>query len=129
MLAPAAKSPREDYRVEMRHRQSDKSLTCLPVSAAFYFVSLKEMRRTTCSSLWLPLVVLAIAGSSFVYAQQRSGEPDFDGGPRSWQHPLPSVGDVRAFADARIAALKAGLQLTPEQEKNWGPLSRPCAIW
>ena len=68
--------------------------------------------------------VLAIAGSSFVYAQQRSGEPDFDGGPRSWQHPLPSVGDVRAFADARIAALKAGLQLTPEQEKNWGPFEQ-----
>ena len=68
--------------------------------------------------------VLAIAGSSFVYAQQRSGEPDFDGGPCSWQHPLPSVGDVRAFADARIAALKAGLQLTPEQEKNWGPFEQ-----
>ena len=68
--------------------------------------------------------VLAIAGSSFVYAQQRSGEPDFDGGPRSWKHLRPSVGDVRAFADARIAALKAGLQLTPEQEKNWGPFEQ-----
>jgi hypothetical protein len=30
--------------------------------------------------------------------------------------------DLSAFADARIAALKTGLQLTPEQEKNWSPL-------
>ena len=63
--------------------------------------------------------VLAIAGSTFVYAQQRSGESDFDGASRFGEHMRPSVGDVRAFADARIAALKAGLQLTPEQEKNW----------
>lgn len=30
--------------------------------------------------------------------------------------------DMAAFADARIAALKAGLQLKPEQEKNWPAL-------
>lgn len=30
--------------------------------------------------------------------------------------------DMNAFADARIAALKAGLQLKPEQEKNWQSL-------
>ncbi|MCC3244953.1 Spy/CpxP family protein refolding chaperone [Methylocystis sp. WRRC1] len=30
--------------------------------------------------------------------------------------------DMSAFADARIAALKAGLKLTPEQEKNWPAL-------
>ncbi len=68
--------------------------------------------------------VLAIAGSTFVYAQQRSGEPDVDGGSRFTEHMRPSVGDVRAFADARIAALKAGLQLTPEQEKNWAPFEQ-----
>jgi hypothetical protein len=27
--------------------------------------------------------------------------------------------DMSAFADARVAALKAGLKLTPDQEKNW----------
>ena len=53
--------------------------------------------------------VLAIAGSSLVYAQQRSET-------RRWQ---PDLQDMRAFGDARIAALKAGLALTPEQEKNW----------
>ena len=68
--------------------------------------------------------VLAIAGSTFVYAQQRSGEPEFDGGSRFWQHPRPGIGDVKAFADARIAALKAGLQLTPDQEKNWAPFEQ-----
>jgi len=38
------------------------------------------------------------------------------GGPEA-AHLTPE--DVKAFADARIAALKAGLQLTPAQEKNW----------
>jgi hypothetical protein len=31
----------------------------------------------------------------------------------------PSAEDISAFTDARIAALKAGLKLTAEQEKNW----------
>ena len=55
---------------------------------------------------------LVIAGSSLVYAQQRSGRPD--GMPRG-----PNIEDMRAFAEARLAALKAGLTLTPEQERNW----------
>ncbi len=33
-----------------------------------------------------------------------------------------SAEDLAAFAEARIAALKAGLQLRPEQEKNWPSL-------
>jgi hypothetical protein len=33
-----------------------------------------------------------------------------------------STEDIAAYADARIAALKAGLRLTPEQEKNWPAL-------
>jgi LTXXQ motif family protein len=66
--------------------------------------------------------VLAIAGSSFVYAQQRNGGPGGfgNGGPRAeHQHHRLSADDVSAFADARIAALKAGLELTPDQAKNW----------
>ena len=64
--------------------------------------------------------VLAIAGSSIVYAQQRSDE----GAPRSEQHYQPSADDIKAFTDARIAALRAGLQLTPDQEKNWPPFEQ-----
>jgi len=56
--------------------------------------------------------VLAVAGASLAYAQQPPGGP----GPQRWQ---PSAEDVAAFADARIAALKAGLKLTAEQEKYW----------
>jgi LTXXQ motif family protein len=55
---------------------------------------------------------LAIVGSSLVYAQQR-GRPEGFG---RWQ---PNTEDMRAFADARLAALHAGLGLTPDQEKNW----------
>ena len=64
--------------------------------------------------------VLAIAGSSIVYAQQHFGGPGGygHGGSRFEWHP-PSVDDIKAFTDARIAALKAGLELTPDQAKNW----------
>ncbi len=56
---------------------------------------------------------LAVVGTSIVYAQQRQRGPD--AGMRG----QPSQEDVAAFADARIAALKAGLRLTAEQEKIW----------
>ena len=64
---------------------------------------------------------LAIAGSSLVYAQQRFGGPSGynDGGPRFEHRHMPSAEDMAAFTDARIAALKAGLELTPDQAKNW----------
>jgi hypothetical protein len=38
------------------------------------------------------------------------------------EHPRFSDEDRAAFTDARIAALKAGLKLTPAQEKNWPAL-------
>lgn len=71
-----------------------------------------------------PMVVataaFVIAGSSLVYAQQRfDGPGSRDGGPRFEQRHLPSAEDMAAFTDARIAALKAGLELTPDQAKNW----------
>ncbi len=61
---------------------------------------------------------LAIAGTSLVYAQQRLGNHGF-GGPGAEQRHRPSAADMAAFTDARIAALKAGLELTPDQAKNW----------
>src|SRR5438132_12497602 len=66
--------------------------------------------------MWKGIVVgttaLAIIGSSVVYAQERSGRPDVT---ERWR---PSMEDRRAFGEARLA-LKAGLALSAEQEKNW----------
>ena len=56
-----------------------------------------------------------ISSSSLVFADQMC---DRDGASR-WQ---PSAADIKAFTDARVAALKAGLELTAEQEKNWPPV-------
>ena len=56
---------------------------------------------------------LAIAGSSIVFAQQRYFGPRGDGDAASrfqHRHHL-SAEDMAAFADARIAALRAGLAL------------------
>jgi hypothetical protein len=52
---------------------------------------------------------------------QSSAENDHENGPY-WQNGPdwhPTAEDMSAFTDARIAALKAGLRLTPDQEKNW----------
>jgi hypothetical protein len=62
---------------------------------------------------------LAIAGSTLAYAQQRSGGPDGAQDQRGHSRWQMSAEDMQAFSDARIAGLKAGLRLTPEQEKSW----------
>jgi hypothetical protein len=54
--------------------------------------------------------VAVIAGSTAVYAQHR---------PWMHHHVRINPEDRAAFADARIAAVKAGLKLTPDQEKMW----------
>ena len=59
------------------------------------------------------VAALAIAGTSVVYAQHR---------PWFHEHMRISPTDRAAYADARIAAVHAGLKLTPDQEKLWPPL-------
>jgi hypothetical protein len=70
------------------------------------------------------MAVLAIAGSSLVYAQQRFGDHEGFGRWRAEHHHPMSADDMAAFTDARIAALKAGLELTPDQAKNWAPFEQ-----
>jgi hypothetical protein len=90
-------------------------------------------------AMWKKAVIgasaLMIAGSMMVYAQQRDSG---DGGaqPRfGWRGHMgmgmgmmggwrPSPADVKAFSDARIAALHAGLQLNADQEKSWPPVEQ-----
>jgi hypothetical protein len=59
------------------------------------------------------IAALAIAGSTVVYAQHH---------PWFHEHMRLSPEDRAAFADARIAAVHAGLKLTPDQEKLWPPV-------
>jgi zinc resistance-associated protein len=61
--------------------------------------------------------LMLIAGAS-AYAQQPPTAPDV--GRRQQVGPE----DPAAFLDARIAALHAGLRLTPEQEKSWPAFER-----
>jgi zinc resistance-associated protein len=65
--------------------------------------------------------VLAIAGTSISYAGHHFGgaEDRSEDDSAQEQDHRPSIDDVRAFGEVRIAALKAGLQLTTDQEKNW----------
>lgn len=56
------------------------------------------------------VAAVAIIGSTAVYAQHRH------------HHQRMSTEDRAAFVDAKIAAVKAGLQLTPDQEKMWPPV-------
>lgn len=55
---------------------------------------------------------VTIASSSMAYAQS-------DERPDGTRRGRPTTEDMRAFQAARLAALRAGLTLTPEQEKHW----------
>jgi hypothetical protein len=59
------------------------------------------------------VAVLAIAGSTAVYAQHRHW---------GYGHMRMSPEDRAAYADARIAAVHAGLKLSADQEKLWPPV-------
>ena len=59
------------------------------------------------------VAVLAIAGSTAVYAQHRHWGFGFS---------RMSPEDRSAYTDARIAAVHAGLKLTADQEKLWPPV-------
>jgi zinc resistance-associated protein len=59
-------------------------------------------------------IALTVAGAGLALAQPAQSAPSRD--VARWR---PNAADVAAFADARIAGLKAGLKLTAEQEKNW----------
>jgi hypothetical protein len=61
------------------------------------------------------VAALAIAGSTVAYAQHHRWFGEH-------MHMRMNPEDRAAFADARIAAVHAGLKLTPDQEKLWPPL-------
>jgi len=60
------------------------------------------------------VAVLALAGTTAVYARH--------GGHDHHHHARMNPEDRAAFADAKIAAVHAGLKLTPDQEKLWPPV-------
>jgi hypothetical protein len=70
------------------------------------------MRKFTVAAI----AVLAIAGSTAVYAQYNPWVREH------MQHMRMSPEDRAAFVDARIAAVHAGLKLTADQEKLWPPI-------
>jgi hypothetical protein len=82
-----------------------------PASALILVHLSKEVRMK--KILLAGIAALAIAGSTVVYAQHR---------PWFHDHVRMNPEDRAAFTDARIAAVKAGLKLTPDQEKLWPPV-------
>ena len=71
------------------------------------------MRKFTVAAV----AALAIAATTAVYAQQHSWFHD-----RMMGHMRMSADDRAAMADAKIAAVHAGLKLTADQEKLWPPV-------
>ena len=73
--------------------------------------------------MWNKVLVLSTAamlvGSAAVAQQTQQQNLDVRDGRASFQPWRPSADDFAAFTDARVAALKAGLRLTSDQEKNW----------
>jgi zinc resistance-associated protein len=66
--------------------------------------------------MWKTLIagttMLMMAGSTLAFAQQPAPADRA-------HHTQLTADDIAAFADARLAALKTALKLTPAQEKNW----------
>jgi hypothetical protein len=75
---------------------------------------------TVLKSVLAAAMALAVAGGSLVQAQQPQDRERDQSPQRQQQY----ADDLAAYGDARIAALKAGLKLTPEQEKNWPALEQ-----
>jgi zinc resistance-associated protein len=80
---------------------------------------MEEIRsmKTALSAIALAtaLTLAPFIGGSFAVADDSAQRGEEHGGRFSPE-------DRAAFLDARIAALKAGLELNAEQEKNWAPL-------
>jgi zinc resistance-associated protein len=68
--------------------------------------------RPMWKAIFAGTTALTIAGATLAMAQQT---PDRD----SLQRSRPSTDGRSAFIDAQLAELKAGLRLTPSQEKYW----------
>jgi LTXXQ motif family protein len=68
---------------------------------------------------------LGIASTSFLYAEQSSlpyaQQPSSSDDGQLWQH---DVENFHEFDEARLAVLKTGLILTPEQARNWSALEQ-----
>jgi hypothetical protein len=69
--------------------------------------------------MWKPVIAataaLALVGSTLVFAQQQGG------GNRGGHHRQVNPDRYVKRATARIAAIKAGLELTADQQQTWGP--------
>jgi len=61
----------------------------------------------------MAVTALTLLASAAVYAQQRPAGPEFG------RNAQTRVEDRAAFLDARLAAIHAGLRLSPDQEKSW----------
>jgi hypothetical protein len=78
------------------------------------------------------VMALALLGPSCVYAQRADVEDNGAQGSQAQPQQRQTEqkkfrfgrDDMKAFADARIAGLKAGLKLSPDQEKNWPPVEQ-----
>lgn len=64
------------------------------------------------------MAVVLVGGSALAYKAYAR----YDGWGHGRHHSRMSTDDMGAFADARIAALKAGLRLTAAQEPLWPPV-------
>lgn len=63
------------------------------------------------------LIAAGVLAASSALAQQR--EPATDGARGGQRLAMLTSEDRAALVDARVAALRTALRLTPEQEKNW----------
>ena len=65
---------------------------------------------------------LIITGAGLAFAQQTPPASPTPPAAADARAARPTAEDLAALTDARIAALRAGLKLSAEQERNWPPV-------
>ena len=95
------------------HQEAIQNLTCAS-GVDIYMLAITDSigGRSMWKVILAGTTALTIAGASLAIAQEN---PDRSNSQR-WR---PSAEDRSAFIDAQLAELKAGLRLTPSQEKYW----------
>ena len=77
--------------------------------------------------MWKKILVgataLTITASMAALAQPQGNRGE------AFRRGAPTAEDMQAFADARLAALKAGLSLTEQQAANWPAFEEAVRAW
>jgi zinc resistance-associated protein len=107
--------------VSIPQRHGSIAIREIGLDFADYVLANSKWRDSMKTNLPIAFTMIALVGAGVVFAGV-SGHADPANAPARTDKHAFSPDDRAAFLDARIAALHAGLKLSPDQEKLWPPV-------